>query len=156
MTGRLQSEIKQKKGFTNLQQEAFLNLQRTADTLMRIVEEALKPARISHTQYNLLRILRGSGKRGLACREVGERMLTHDPDITRLVDRLEGRGLVTRSRDGKDRRVITTKITGEGLQLLESLDRPVAEAVQKSLAHLTPRELRVLTHLLETARSRQE
>mgnify|MGYP001342206260 CR=1 FL=1 len=155
MTGRLQREIQQKKGFPSAQEETFLNLQRTADAVMSVAEEALKPVRISHTQYNLLRILRGSGKGGLACREVGERMLTHDPDVTRLLDRLECRGLVTRSRDRKDRRVIITKITREGLQLLESLDLPVSAAVRKSLAHLSKKQLRDLTELLEAARSSQ-
>jgi DNA-binding MarR family transcriptional regulator len=153
MAKRLQREIKQKKGFKSPQEEAFLNLQRTADALMSRVKEALKPARISHTQYNLLRILRGAGRDGLACGEVGERMLTHDPDVTRLLDRLEGRGLIRRARHRQDRRVIITRITAQGLRLLNSLDQPVARAVEKSLSHLSKKQLRDLTGLLEAARA---
>jgi DNA-binding MarR family transcriptional regulator len=153
MTGQLQREIKQKKDFSGPEEEAFLNLQRTADELMFRAQDALKPAGISHTQYNLLRILRGAGKRGLACREVGDRMLTHDPDITRLLDRLEKRKLIRRSRDRKDRRVVLTQITPQGRALLARFDRPVAETVRQMLQHLGPRQLRTLTRLLESARS---
>ena len=154
MTGRLRAEIKQRKPFQTLQQEAFLNLQRTADALMRAVAEVLKPAGLSPAQYNVLRILRGAGPEGLACREVGERMVTRDPDITRLLDRLEERGLVGRSREREDRRVITTRITGEGLRILKRLDGPVARVQERQLAHLGARRLRALIALLVVARER--
>ena len=154
MTGRLRGEIKQRKPFQTPQQEAFLNLQRTADALMRAVAEVLKPAGLSPAQYNVLRILRGAGPEGLACREVGERMVTRDPDITRLLDRVEERGLVGRSREREDRRVITTRITGEGLRILKRLDGPVARVQERQLAHLGARRLRALIALLEVARER--
>ncbi len=152
MTERLQDHGKQKKRRRTIEQEAFLNLQRTADMLMQGVEEALKPARLSHTQFNVLRILRGAGRKGLSCGEAAERMLTHDPDITRLLDRLVARGLVTRSREGNDRRVITTRISKEGLSILKELDRPVLEVHRRQLAHLGNRRLRALMDLLQWAR----
>src|SRR5579862_7012318 len=99
MGGRLRAEIKQTRPFESLEAEAVLNVQRTADLFFRATSEALKSADLSPTQYNALRILRGAGKEGLACNEVGERMVARDPDITRLLDRLEDRGLVQRERD---------------------------------------------------------
>jgi len=136
-------------------QEAYLRLQRTADALLRGVEETLKPAALSHTQYNALRILRGAGLKGLACREVADRMLTRDPDITRLLDRLEARGLVTRSRERLDRRVITVRITEKGLKLLEKLDQPILELHWRQLRHLGARRLRSLMSLLDLVRGGQ-
>ena len=133
---------------------AFLNLQRTADALMQGVEATLKPFGLSPTQYNVLRILRGAGPEGLACRQIGERMLTRDPDITRLLDRLEARKLVTRSREQKDRRVLTTRITAAGLEILKQLDAPIAQVHRKQLGHLGEARLRTLSSLLELARSR--
>lgn len=152
--GSLQKEIKQKKRFRSTQEEAFLNLQRTADVLGRGAAEALKPARLSHTQYNVLRILRGAGSSGLACREIGERMLTHAPDVTRLLDRLEARGMIVRSRDKVDRRVITTRVTKEGRSVLERLDRPLEAALSHQLGHLSKVQLRALIKLLELARAK--
>ena len=104
-------EIPKGKPSRSLGEEAFLNLQRTADAFMRGFEETLRPFGLTQTQYNVLRILRGARPHGLPCRELGERMITRDPDVTRLLDRLETRGLVARSRDAKDRRVIFTRIT---------------------------------------------
>src|SRR5918992_748846 len=126
MARRLRTEIHQTKPFASLEEEAFLNLQRTGDALLHGLEAALKPVGLSPSQYNVLRILRGAEAEGLACREVAERMVTRDPDITRLLDRLEARGLVIRARDREDRRVITVRITPEGLRLLQELDAPVA------------------------------
>ncbi len=154
MTGKLQAEIKQKKPFGSLEEEVYLNLLRTADALQRGMEELLKPTGLSRTQYNVLRILRGAGASGQACGEIAERMLTRDPDITRLLDRLEGRGLIARSRDRKDRRVIHTRITKEGLRLLQGLDEPVAELHLRQLEHLGPRRLHSLLELLEGARAK--
>ena len=137
------------------EQEIYLRLQRTADALLRGVEETLKPASLSHTQYNALRILRGAGLKGLACREVADRMLTRDPDITRLLDRLEARGLVTRSRERLDRRVITVRITEKGQKLLEKLDQPVLDLHRRQLRHLGARRLRRLMSLLDLAQGGQ-
>jgi DNA-binding MarR family transcriptional regulator len=107
MFRRLREEIQQQMPFESLEQEAVLNVLRTADVLLQRITAVLKPFKLSPSQYNVLRILRGAGPEGLACREIGERMITSDPEITRLLDRLEARGLLTRTRDQKDRRVIT-------------------------------------------------
>ncbi len=115
----IQSEIQQTKPFSTLEEEALVSLQRTADRLHWRMSEMLKEHGLSPTQYNALRILRGAKDEGRACSEIAERMINRDPDITRLVDRLERRGLVARSREGRDRRVITTRITPAGLKLLE-------------------------------------
>jgi DNA-binding MarR family transcriptional regulator len=152
----IQAEIKQTRPFKNLEEEAFVALVRTADQLTRRGAEMLKQHGLSPTQYNALRILRGAGEKGLACSEIGERMINHDPDITRLIDRLERRGLVVRSREQKDRRVITTRITTAGLERLRSLDRPVEEFHRQLLGRLGERRLRTLIRLLETARHRVE
>jgi DNA-binding MarR family transcriptional regulator len=152
MAKGIQAEIGQKKPFGSLEEEAFVALLRTADQLAWRVAEMLKPYGLSATQYNALRILRGAGPQGLACSEIGERMINRDPDITRLVDRLERRGLVSRSREQKDRRVITTRITPAGLEVLKSLDRPVAEFHLRLLGGMGDRRLRSLVRLLEAAR----
>jgi DNA-binding MarR family transcriptional regulator len=154
MAGRLQTEIKQGKPFTNLEQEASLNLLRTADALLQRISAVLRPYRLSHSQYNVLRILRGAGASGLACREIAGRMITRDPDITRLLDRLEARGLVTRSREEKDRRVIQARITPEGLRVLDELDEPMNEADRRQLEHFGEERLRTFIKLLELARER--
>ncbi len=154
MAGRTQKEAKQKKPFRRMEGEAFVNLLQTADALMQGVAATLKSAGLSPAQYNVLRILRGAGPDGLACREIGERMITRDPDITRLLDRLEERGLVTRSRDRADRRVITTRIAEKGLRILKELDQPVEELHGRQLGHLGEQRLRSLIDLLESARQK--
>jgi DNA-binding MarR family transcriptional regulator len=154
MTGRVQAEIKQKKPFRLREEEAFVNVQRTADALLQGVTETLKPVGLSATQYNVLRILRGAEPKGLACREIGERMVTRDPDVTRLLDRLEDRGLVTRTRDREDRRVITTRITDDGLRILGKLEAPIAKMHTRQLGHLGAERLSKLINLLEQARSK--
>jgi DNA-binding MarR family transcriptional regulator len=154
MTGRLRDEIKQQRPFQSLEQEAFLSVLRTADALTQKIAALLKPVKLSPSQYNVLRILRGAGPEGLACREVAERMITRDPDITRLLDRLEGRGLVTRSRDDKDRRVVMARITPQGQHLLAELDGPIDELDRRQLQHLGEQRLRTLIQLLESIRAR--
>ena len=148
----LRREIKQVKPFQSLEVEAFLNLQRTADVLMRGVAEALKAADLSPTQYNVLRILKGAGAPGLACREIGERMVTRDPDITRLLDRMEESGLVARSRDEKDRRVVTAKITEKGAKLAKQMEQPLLDLHRRQFGHLGARKLRALVECLESVR----
>ncbi len=156
MAKGIQSEIQQTKPFHNLEDEALVALQRTADRLQWRLGEMLKPHGLSPTQYNALRILRGAGNEGRACSEIAERMINRDPDITRLVDRLERRGLVARSREGQDRRVITTRITPAGLELLQSLDRPIEEFNRKMLGPLGEQRLRTLVQLLEAARAQAD
>lgn len=151
MTGQIQEEIKQQKPMTP-EQEAILTIQRTADAFQRHFNELLKPHGISGTQYNVLRILRGAGKDGLPCGSVAERMVTRDPDITRLLDRLDKMGFITRARDTVDRRVVTTRITDEGLKLLKKLDKPANDLQGKLLGHMTKAQLHSLVDLLDLAR----
>ena len=150
----LQSEIKQKKPFQVREEELFLNIVRTADLLGRKGVELLKASDLSPNQYNVLRILRGAGAEGLACGEIGERMVTRDPDVTRLLDRLEKRDLVKRSRDKGDRRVVTARIAPAGLDLLKQLDEPVMQWHKSQLGHLDARQQETLIHLLELAREK--
>src|SRR5579862_4302540 len=149
MTSKLQDEIKQSKPFESLQSEVFLNLVRTTDALSRGVEDILKLAGLSHAQYNVLRILRGAGEQGLCCREVADRMITRDPDITRLLDRLERREFLTRSRDSRDRRVITVRIAPAGQKILKDLEGPLGEYNRKLLSHMDKHDLQKLVDLLE-------
>jgi DNA-binding MarR family transcriptional regulator len=131
---------------------AFLDLLRTTDMLSRHPAQVLKSEELSPTQYNVLRILRGSPD-GLACGEIGNRMITRDPDITRLLDRLEKRGLISRWRETTDRRIVMARITPEGLKLLARLDEPVQDAHRQQLGHLGRKRLQALVELLRDARS---
>jgi DNA-binding MarR family transcriptional regulator len=151
MSGRIANEIKQNKPMP-LEVEAFLNLARTTDFLQRAPAELLKDKELSPTQYNVLRILRGAGNAGLPCREIGARMVTRDPDITRLLDRMEESELVTRARDEQDRRVITVKISEKGRKIANELDDPLLELHRRQMAGLTQRELKDLVELLERLR----
>jgi DNA-binding MarR family transcriptional regulator len=154
MRKRLRDEIKQQRPFESLEQEALLNVLHTADALMQEITAVLKPFHLSHSQYNVLRILRGASPNGLACQEIAERMISRDPDITRLLDRLEARRLVTRTRDQTDRRVVTARITPEGLRLLKALDKPITQVDRQPLQHMGEQRLRMLIQLLELARER--
>jgi len=152
MPGRLQSEIRQNRPFPHPADEAFLNLQRTADWLMRGVEETLRSFGLTHPQYNVLRILAGAAAAGLPCGEISARMITRDPDITRLLDRLERRGYVRRGRAVEDRRIVRAYITAPGAAALRSLDKPMRDAVRAPLAPLGAAKLQQLTGLLEEIR----
>jgi len=151
----LQAELKQKTPFTSREQEVYLSLLRTADTLQTEVEAWLRKFGLTGTQYNALRILRGAGPEGLPCREIGERMITHDPDITRLLNRLEDRGFVERTRARHDRRVIYGKITAAGLKLLREMDSPIEKYSRDMLRHVGQEKLKQLIELLELVRSRK-
>lgn len=142
-----------RKKVSHPEEDAFLDLLRTTDLLSRGPAQVLKSEDLSATQYNVLRILRGAPE-GLACGEIGNRMITRDPDITRLLDRLEKRGLISRERDTKDRRMVLTRITAEGLKLLARLDDPVQAAHRRQLGHLGRERLRQLAELLSTCRSK--
>src|SRR5689334_9937832 len=152
MTPGLQNEIKQTKPFASLEQEAMLNIERTAALLGHQLEQALKPFGITPTQYNVLRILRGAGDRGLCRHEVRERLVAQVPDVTRLLARLEEMKLIARERDAADRRLVNTHITTHGLELLEELDQPVIDFHKAQLGHLGKEKLRTLIDLLSTAR----
>ncbi|MHB8527499.1 MAG: MarR family winged helix-turn-helix transcriptional regulator [Candidatus Acidiferrales bacterium] len=133
------------------EEAAFLDLLRTTDMLSRGLIHVLKAEGLSATQYNVLRILRGAPE-GLPCGEIANRMITRDPDITRLLDRLEKRKLISRCRESKDRRTVMTRVTPHGLKLLEGLDEPVRAGHRKQLSHLGRKRLRTLTELLRAAR----
>lgn len=137
-----------------MEEQAFVAILRTADRLQWRAAELLKPHGLSPTQYNALRILRGAGPAGLACGEIGERMLTRDPDITRLLHRLEQRGLVQRSREQNDRRVVKTRITAAGLELLKSMDREVGQFHRDLLGHLGQERLELLIAVLEATQEK--
>jgi DNA-binding MarR family transcriptional regulator len=153
MTGKLKREIKQKRPFSSVQEEAVLALIRTADTVSLPVAEALRDAKLSLSQYNVLRILRGAGAEGLPCGEISDRMVRRDPDLTRLLDRLEARGLVRRARGTADRRVVLASITDEALALLDSLDAPMENRIRGELAHVPSGRLRTLLDILEEIRA---
>ena len=133
------------------EEAAFLELLRTTDTLSRALVPVLKAEDLSPNQYNVLRILRGAPE-GLPCGEIANRMITRDPDITRLLDRLEKRKWVSRCRETQDRRTVLTRITPEGLQILASLDVPVREVHIQQLGHLGTKQLQALTRLLQASR----
>jgi DNA-binding MarR family transcriptional regulator len=134
--------------------EVFIALQKTADSLGLEAEQLLKPQGLTGTQYNVLRILRGAEPVGLACSGIGDRMISHDPDMTRLLDRMEKRGLITRARQTDDRRVVKTRITSAGLILLKNLDQPVRELHKRQFRHMGPARLKSLAELLEEVRAR--
>jgi DNA-binding MarR family transcriptional regulator len=148
--------LKEEKTFPKpaplLEQEAFMSLQRNADWLMRDLEEILKDETLSPAQYNVLRILRTAGPAGMACHEIGERMITRDPDMTRLLDKLEDRDLIVRARERQDRRVIRIRVSQAGLKLLKDLDEPVRSLHRRQLGHLDEKRLRLLVRLLESVR----
>lgn len=134
------------------EETAFLELLRTSDQLTRGLVPILRAEELSMTQYNVLRILRGAAE-GLTCGEIGNRMITRDPDITRLLDRLEKRDLILRQREVRDRRTVLVRITAAGLDLLGRLDEPVQAGHRKQLGHLGREQLKELCGLLQIARA---
>lgn len=148
MGRRLRDEIKQMRPFGSLEQEAFLSIGRTWSVLEHGMAEALKPHGITPTQYNVLRILRGAGAEGLCRGEIMDRMIARVPDATRLLDRMEGAGLIERERSETDRRFVTTRITAEGLRVLAELDDAVPALHRRQFSGLAEEELRILIDLL--------
>lgn len=133
------------------EESAYVDLLRTTEALSRPLAQLLKTEDLSPTQYNVLRILRGAPE-GLTCGEIGNRMITHDPDITRLLDRLEKRNWVARARATGDRRVVLTRIAPQGLALLARLDEPIRARHRRLLGHLGASRLRSLSRLLAVCR----
>ena len=129
-----------------------MSLLQTADTLGQEAEQLLKAAGLTGAQYNVLRILRGAEPKGLACRAIGDRMISHDPDMTRLLDRMEKHGLITRERQSDDRRVVKTRISAQGLSLLKTLDQPVRDLHKRQFRHMSAPRLKILSDLLEEVR----
>ena len=153
MNMTLREEIKQEKPFKSAGHEAYLQLVRTSALLQHAFAETLKPYGITTTQYNVLRILRGAGSSGLCRHEIRDRMLTPVPDVTRLLDRLEAEGLATRERGEEDRRLVTSRITSEGLAVLRRLEGPMDATHDRHIGHMSERDLRQLSDLLQEARS---
>lgn len=148
----LLDEIQQTKGFPSVEAEVFLNLLRTAEAMSAAPDGLLRDAGLSHSQYNVLRILRGAGDSGSSCREIVDRMVTRDSDMTRLLDGLEGKGLVHRNRSESDRRVIVSQISPSGLELLAALDAPMQAVHTGQFQHFSQPKLKRLLRLLEEAR----
>jgi DNA-binding MarR family transcriptional regulator len=152
---RIQEEIKQGRPFRSAQEEAFVQLLRTYDLLYYELTEFLRPSGISPTQYNVLRILRGAGDVGLTCGEVGERMVTREPDITRLLDRVERQGWIERRRQTDDRRVVRAWIKAEGLKLLSQIDKSLDRFQRSQFPKMSQEQLDALSRLLEQVRARE-
>jgi DNA-binding MarR family transcriptional regulator len=150
----LKREIAQERPFSGPEEEALLNLMRTADCLERAMQRKTRSWGITSTQYNVLRILRGSQPLGLTCSAIGDRMITAEPDITRLLGRLKAQKLVRQQRDKRDKRVLWTQVSPAGLALLAEMDHVVQQAPHELLGHLTHEELTQLIRLVELARSR--
>lgn len=146
--------LDQPGSFESLEQEVFLRLLKAADVLEGELSALLKGSDLSATQYNVLRILRGAGESGMPCGRITDRMITREPDMTRLLDRLEARGLIARGRSPDDRRVVLGRLTGKGKALLKSLDAPVLQLHARQLAQLGKASLRELARLLAAARAR--
>ena len=151
----LQREIRQRKPFRSQGQEVVVALLRTADLVRRVVGRTLEPHDITVQQYNVLRILRGAGEQGLPTLEIAERMIEQAPGVTRLLDRLEAKGLVRRQRCAQDRRQVLCWLTPAGLDLVERLDEPVDSADAKAVAMLTPEEQDRLLGMLSSIRAGQ-
>jgi DNA-binding MarR family transcriptional regulator len=154
MTPTLREDLRQTKPFTTIYEEAYLNVARTWARMDDAVEDLLKEHGISGTQYNVLRILRGAEPDGLCRNELRDRMITRMPDMTRLLDRMEEAGLVTRSREREDRRMVLTRITAKGLELVDELDAPMAANHAAQLGHLSGVQLRSLIDLLTAVRNK--
>jgi len=149
---QLKLEIIQEPAFFSVEEEAFLNLMRSADCLQRAFHRKTRDWGVTATQYNVLRILRGAHPNGLTCSAIGGRMITAEPDITRLLTRLKAQGLIEQQRDEHDRRVVWTRIAAPGLDLLARMDPVIQRVPIELLGHMRPEELQEMIRLLEVAR----
>ncbi|HMO81114.1 MAG TPA: MarR family transcriptional regulator [Pyrinomonadaceae bacterium] len=152
MSVALQKELQQTKPFASLEEAAYLSVLVTAERFKTNASHIFKQKDLTAAQYNVLRILRGAGEDGISCTAISGRMITRDSDITRMLDRLEARGLISRRRQADDRRVVKAFITEAGLGVLSELDGPVGTFNQDQMADLSEKELRTLIKLLEKAR----
>jgi DNA-binding MarR family transcriptional regulator len=140
-----------KRDSVSLEAKLFVALLRAADRLSQDADLLVKAYGLTGTQYNVLRILRGAGPDGLPCKGIGDRMISRDPDMTRLLDRMEKRSLITRERQTQDRRVIKARISPTGLEILKKLDAPIDELHKKQFRHLAASQVRALAEALEEA-----
>jgi DNA-binding MarR family transcriptional regulator len=148
----LKSEIAQESPFSSTEEEALLNLIRTSDFMHRAIQQKTRAWGLTSTQYNVLRILRGAHPEGLACAAIGARMITAEPDITRLLGRLKVLKLIRQHRDRHDRRVVLTHISNGGLELLQAMDPDVRRGPTELLGHMSGADLAEMIRLLELAR----
>lgn len=156
MTSKLQKELKQTKPFASLREEVAVGFQLTAEMLKLHLNETLKTVNLTAPQYNVLRILRGAGGEGASVREISDRMITKDSDVTRLLDRLEANKLVRRERQTKDRRIVQTYITQRGLTILSDLNHRINDCHDRQLGHLSEKQLANLSKLLDIVRNRTD
>ena len=140
--------------FSPIEERLFLAVIKTADALGQEAEQLTRSVGLTATQYNVLRILRGAGPDGLPCRGIGERMISRDPDMTRLLDRMEKGGLITRARQKDDRRVVKTQITEAGLGLLQKLDQPMRDLHKRQFEHMPAGQVKALAELLDALKNR--
>jgi DNA-binding MarR family transcriptional regulator len=138
-----------KRNSPSLESGVFVALLTAADRLSQEAEQLVKEYALTSTQYNVLRILRGAEPAGLPCKGISDRMICHDPDMTRLLDRMEKRELITRARQTDDRRVVKTRITPQGLDLLRRLDAPVQELHKRQFRHMRTDRLKSLAAALD-------
>lgn len=148
----LKDEIKQTKPFARPADEALLSILRTAAVLEHAENDVLKAHGLTHTQYNVLRILRGAGKRGLCGREVAERLVSHVPDVSRLLDRMEDAGVIVRTRDPDDRRHVTARITAKGRTLLLDATPELERMGRARTTRLSPADVAGLIRVLAVIR----
>jgi DNA-binding MarR family transcriptional regulator len=149
------SRSKPARPSSSLEARTFVALLKIADTVGQEAEQLVKSAGLTGAQYNVLRILRGAEPDGLPCSAIADRMISHDPDMTRLLDRMEKRGLITRERQTDDRRVVKTRITPQALRLLKTLDQPIHELHKRQFRHVSTARLKTLSDLLEEVRVRK-
>lgn len=153
MARPLSEELKQTRPFAHIEEEAHLSIARTAALLERAFAQLLRPHGITPTQYNVLRILRGAGAAGLCRNELGERLVTPVPDVTRLLDRMADMRLIARQRSDEDRRLVRTHLTAKGLDLVNTLDAAIVDAHRQRLAHISHERLKALVETLADVRS---
>lgn len=154
MPNTLRHDLRQAKPFKSLCEEALLSIARSESVSRERLEQVLAPHGLSMTQYNVLRILRGAGQNGLCRNEIGERLISRMPDVSRLLDRMEAAGLVSRVRSAEDRRLVNTTLTAQGRTLVDDLDDPVAKVQADQLGHMTEDQLKTLIDLLDLVRSK--
>jgi DNA-binding MarR family transcriptional regulator len=154
MATPLHAELQQTRPFDLLEEEAHVSISRTAALLERAFAQLLKPHGITPTQYNVLRILRGAGAAGLCRNEVGARLVTPVPDVTRLLDRMADMKLIARQRSDEDRRLVRTHLTAKGLDLVNGLDAALRASHQQRLAHVPREQVQALVDTLAEVRAR--
>lgn len=156
MAPKLQQELSQSKPFSSTAEEALLALVRTADRISLAEERFFREHDITPTQYNVLRILRGAGEEGRTCKELRQRLISHVPDVTRLLDRMEREGWIERARNRPDRRIVTTTLTPSGRALVDKLDKPVEQFIQNVMGGVDESHLGGLISVLEEMRAKLE